>query len=177
MHNRITSNIIICIRTQHNTDCWVISFTAFQFIVHTDIHIHLFHILMRDLLRFQINKNKTLQYIVVKHQINIIILFFCMNMLLSCHKSISFSKLHQKLLQIRKNAFLQVTFCEIRIPGKSQKFGNNRVFDKLQFIILIRCRKFFHLIFYEFFFLGSQHTTIVLRRNIALQCTNTPCLF
>lgn len=40
------------------------------------------------------------QDIIIKDQIYIIILFFCMNMLLSCYKCIAFSHFHQKFLQI-----------------------------------------------------------------------------
>ena len=92
MHNRITGNIIICIGTKNNTDCWVITLTTFQFIIHTDIHIHLSYILMCYLLCFQVNEDKAFQYVIVEYKVDIVVLLLRMNMLLSCHKSISFSK-------------------------------------------------------------------------------------
>ena len=48
---------------------------------------------MRYLLCFQVNKNKALQYVIVKHKVNIIVLLLRMDMLLPCNKSIAFSKL------------------------------------------------------------------------------------
>ena len=53
---------------------------------------------MSNLLCFQINQHKTFQYIIVKHKINEVILLFSVDVLLSCHKSVSLSKLHQKFL-------------------------------------------------------------------------------
>ncbi len=38
------------VNTQNDSDSWIISFIAFQLIVHPDIHIHLPDILMRYLL-------------------------------------------------------------------------------------------------------------------------------
>lgn len=44
--------------------------SAFQFIIHPDVHIHLSDILMRYTGGFKVNQQKTLENIVVKDQFN-----------------------------------------------------------------------------------------------------------
>ena len=119
MHNGISGDIIIGIGAKYNTDRWVIAFAALQFIIHADIHVHLPYVLMRDLLCFQVDEDKAFQYVIVKHEVDVLVLLLRMDMLLSCHKSISLPKFHQEFLKIGENALLQVTLGKICILSKS----------------------------------------------------------
>lgn len=110
LKDRISGNVFVCIRTKNDPDRRIVAFCPFQFIVHPDIHVHLSYVLMGNLACFQIDQNKTFQDVIVEHEINVVILFFRMNMLLSGNERISFSKLHQKLLQIRDDTFFQIGF-------------------------------------------------------------------
>lgn len=100
MHDGIPGNIIVRVRAQYDSNCRIVSFSSFHFIIHPDVHIHLPNILVCDLFRFQIDQHKAFKNIVIEHKINLVVLFLRMNMLLPCHKSIAFSKLHQKFLQV-----------------------------------------------------------------------------
>ena len=64
--------------------------SAFQFIIHPDVHIHLSDILMRYTGGFKVNQQKTLENIVVKDQVNIEIPSICGYMLLAINESITF---------------------------------------------------------------------------------------
>ena len=64
--------------------------SAFQFIIHPDVHIHLSDILMRYTGGFKVSQQKTLENIVVKDQVNIEIPGICGYMLLAINESITF---------------------------------------------------------------------------------------
>ena len=104
MHDGIPGDVLVRIRAKDNTDGWVVSFAPLHLIVHTDINIHLPYITVGNLFGLQIDQHKALQNVVVKHQIDIVILLFGVNVLLSCDKGIALSKLHQELLEIGKDS-------------------------------------------------------------------------
>lgn len=117
---------------------------------------------MRYFLRFQINQDKTFQNVIVKYQINIIVFFICMNVLLSGNKSISLTKLHQESLEIADNTLLKVRFMIRDIFLHAQKFRNHRIFDKLK-LILIRRSQLMHFFFHTCFILRFQYAIVILR--------------
>ena len=124
---------------------------------------------------FQINQNKALQDIVIKNQINKIVFFFCMNMLLSCNKCISFSKLHNKLLQVIDNSLFKVRFMVFCALLHIQKLSDNRVSYEFK-LVLIRRSYFFHLSLHTLRILCFQHSIVILRRNISLKRSCAPIL-
>ena len=76
MQNRVSGDIFICFGAKNDAYSWVVPFTAFQLVIHSDVHIHLPNILMSDLVGFQVDKYKTFQNIIVEYQINKIVLLF-----------------------------------------------------------------------------------------------------
>ena len=80
-------NIFICIGTEQDADCWVVTIRAHKFIVHFDIHIHLSHILITQLVCLQVNEDETAEVIVIEHKVYVIIFLLCMDMFLPVNKS------------------------------------------------------------------------------------------
>ena len=88
-------------------------------------------VLVCDFACFQVNQDKAFKNIIVKDQINIVIFFFRVDMLLTRYERIAFTKLHQEFLKIRENTCFKFSFREFRIGGKAQILSNDWIFDKL----------------------------------------------
>lgn len=172
----ILCNILIRVGAEDDADGWVIALAALQFVIHTNIHIHLTYVLMGNFAGFQIHQHKTFEDIVVEHEVDVVVLFFCMNVLLAGYKGIALAKLHEEFLNVRDDAAFQLAFSKIRAAGKPQKFRNHRVLDELQLVCLITGCQLFHFLLDWLLVLGFQQTVVVLGGNIALQRADAPCL-
>ena len=169
----ILCNILVRVGAKDDTDGRAIPLAALQFIIHTDVHIHLPYVLMGDFAGFQIHQHKAFEDIVVD---DVIILFFCVDMLLAGYKGITFAKLHEQFLNVRNNAAFQLTLGKNCAAGKSQELSNHRVFDELQLVCLITGGQLFHFLLNRLRILGFQQAVIILGRNVALQRADAPCL-
>ena len=176
MQDGVFSNILVRIGAKDDADGRVITLAALQFVIHTNIHIHLTYVLMGNFAGFQIHQHKALKDIVVEHKVDIVVLFFRVDMLLAGYKGIAFAKLHEEFLNVRDDAAFQFAFGKIRTAGKSQKFRNHRVLDELQLVRLITGCQLFHFLLDRLLVLGFQQTVVVLGGNIALQRADAPCL-
>ena len=176
VEDRIFGNVLVRIGAKDDANSRVIALAALQFIIHTDVHIHLPYVLMGDFAGFQIHQHKAFEDIVVEHEVDVVVLFFCMNVLLAGYKGIALAKLHEEFLNVRNDAAFQLAFGKIRAAGKAQKFRNHRVFDELQLVCLITGCQLFHFLLDGLLVLGFQQTVVVLGGNIALQRADAPCL-
>lgn len=176
VENGILGNILIRVGAKDDADCWVIALAALQFIVHTDIHIHLPYVLMGNFAGFQIDQHKALEDIVVEHEVDVVVLFLCVDMLLAGYKGIALAQLHEKFLNVRDDAAFQLILSKICAARKPQKFRNHRVLDELQLVRLITGGQLFHFLLDRFLVLGFQQMVVVLGGNIALQRADAPCL-
>lgn len=75
MQDGVFSNILVRIGAKDDADGRVITLAALQFVIHTNIHIHLTYVLMGNFAGFQIHQHKALKDIVVEHKVDIVVLF------------------------------------------------------------------------------------------------------
>lgn len=176
VENGVFGNVLIRIGTKDDADGRIIALAALQFIVHADIHIHLTYVLMGDFAGFQIDQHKAFEDIVVEHEVDVVVLFFRVDMLLAGYKGIALAQFHEEFLNVRDDAALQLAFGKICAAGKAQKFRNHRVLDELQLVRLITGCQLFHFLLDRLLVLGFQQTVVVLGGNIALQRADAPCL-
>lgn len=76
MQYGIAGNIIIGFGTQQDADGRIISLATHPLILDAHIHIHLSHVLMRYRGCFQVDKDKILEDIIVKHKVDEIVFLF-----------------------------------------------------------------------------------------------------
>ena len=176
MQDGVFSNILVRIGAKDDADGRVIALAALQFVIHSDIHIHLTHVLMGDFAGFQIHQHKALKNIVVEHKVDIVVLFFCVDMLLAGYKGIALAQFHEEFLNVRDDAALQLAFGKIHATRKPQKFRNHRVLDELQLVRLITGCQLFHFPLDRLRVLVFQQPVIILGGNVALQRADTPRL-
>ncbi len=108
----VSGDIFISILAKKNSNGRIIIFSAFKFIIHSDIHIHLSDILMLYGRSLQINQYEAFQDIVIENKVNKIILSFGMDMLLACYKRKSFAHLEQKFFKIVDYRLFKIRLSE-----------------------------------------------------------------
>lgn len=133
----ILGNVLVRVGAKDDADGRVIAFAALQFIVHTNIHIHLSYVLMGDFAGFQIHQHKAFEDIVIEHEVDVVVLFLCVDMLLAGYKSISLVQLHEKFLNVRDDAAFKLALGKICTTRKPQKLRNHWVLDEFQLVSLI----------------------------------------
>lgn len=110
IQNGVLGHIFAGIRAKNKPYCRMVTLSTFQFVVHSDIHIHLPYVLMCYLTNLQIYEQKAFLYVIVEHQVDKEISHICPNVLLSCNKGKATSHLHDELLYMVDNGTLQLIF-------------------------------------------------------------------
>lgn len=77
----------------------------------------------------------------------------------------------------RNDTLLQFRLRKLCIGCQTEEFCYHRILNKLQLVLLIGSRQFFHFCFHRRCILRCQHPVIILRRDIALQSADKPRLF
>lgn len=127
MEQRIAGDILIRIRAENDSQCRTIPLATLELIIHPHIHIHLPNILMRDLGRFEVNQHEALENVVIENEVNEIVFFLGMNVLLARDERISLPHLHQERTNIVENSRFQITFRVGRARLHAKEFGHNRI--------------------------------------------------
>ena len=83
----VVCHIFIGVGTEQDADGGVVTIWTYKLIVHLDIHIHLSHILITQLVCLQVNEDETAEVIVIEHKVYVIIFLLCMDMFLPVNKS------------------------------------------------------------------------------------------
>ena len=123
----VVCHIFIGVGTEQNADGGVVTIWTYKVIVHLDIHVHLSYILITQFVCLQVNEDKTTEVIVIEYKVYVIILFFCMDMFLSVHKSKALAQLHQERNEVVDDALLQIAFCLVCIVLEAQELCYHRV--------------------------------------------------
>ncbi len=94
-----------------------------------DVHLHLPQVLMRQLVRFQINQHIALQKTVVKHQIHKKAVLLVSEALLSRLEEEALAKLKKERLQLGYDGGFEIGFSICRPLFHTEKFKDKRVFQ------------------------------------------------
>ena len=101
------------------------------------------------------------------------------NFLTPCVKHVPYVRAAEELCGVLavvvEDARLKVAFSEIRPLRKAKELGYHRILDELQ-LVLKRMRYLDHLRLYCFLVLRQQCPLVILRRNVALKCPDSPRL-
>lgn len=80
---------------------------------------------------FQVYEHKALEQVIVKNQVNIIMVGFATDTVLPAHKRKAFAQLQQELLQVFNQGGFYFSFGSRNGLRYIQKFKYIRVFDKI----------------------------------------------
>ena len=91
MQDGKSCDILAGFRTKKYANGWIVAFRAFQFIIHSYIHIHLSYVLMGNLGRLQVDQYKTFHQVIVEYQVYVVVLGIGDDVLLSLYEGIAFT--------------------------------------------------------------------------------------
>ena len=117
MQDGKSCDVLTGFRTEQYADGRIVAFRAFQFIIHSYIHIHLSYVLMGDLGRLQVDQYEAFHQVILEYQVYVVVLGIGDDVLLALYKGIAFAHLHQKLLKMGDDGTLQFAFRETHVTG------------------------------------------------------------
>ncbi len=97
MKHRVSGNVLVRLRAEQDTDGGVVACGALQLIVHADIHVHLPNVLMRDFPHLQVDKHVALEFDIVEDKVDVIVLRFGADVLLSRHEGEASAHFHKEV--------------------------------------------------------------------------------
>ena len=151
--------------------------SAFELVIHPDVHVHLADILMRYLCRLQVDEAEAFEDIVVEDEVDVVVLLFGMDMLLASDEGKALAEFHQELLQVGNNCPFEGILIEFAARFQAEEFGHDGILNKLESVGDLRgSGDFQHLFFHKFFVLGSQEAVIILGIDVALEGSDAPGL-
>ena len=151
----IAGNVIIRFRTKNDADGGVVALSSLEFIIHPHIHIHLSDVLMSHAGCFQVDEAETLEDIIVEDEVDVVVLFLSVDVLLAGDESEALAEFHHELLQVGNNGALKGILSKFAARLQTEKFGNNGVLDEFEPVgDLRRSGGFQHFLFHKVFALG-----------------------
>jgi len=115
VQHRIFNHGFILLRAENNANSRIVVRALDRVFVKADIHVHLTYVLVRQFTGFQIDKDKTLQYVVVKHKINIEVLGLGSDPLLTRNEGKTLPQFQHERLQLPDDGGFQLRFTEAGI--------------------------------------------------------------
>ena len=97
VENRVSGYVLARLGTEDEADGRIVSLSALKVVIHPDIHIHLTDILMAYLGGLQVDKQKSLEQVVVEYKIYVKIANIGGYVLLACHECIAFAKFKKEI--------------------------------------------------------------------------------
>ena len=104
LEHTVANDGLVLFGTEDETDGGIIAFTANPVFEQPHIHIHLADILMGQLAHLEVNQHKTLEEIIVEHQIDEEMLGFGTDPVLPADEREAFAQFQQKPLQVQLNS-------------------------------------------------------------------------
>ena len=160
--------IAFCFRAEHDADGRVVVFRPFQFIVHSDVHVHLSDILMGNLAHLQIYEDIAFQHHIVEHEVDEVVFRIRADMLLPGDEGEATPQFHHEITQVGDDARLQVALREAVVRLEAEKLRHHGRFQDFLFLRdgrAFRRQRRLHVV-----------TLVILRGYIAVQCPHAPHL-
>ena len=101
-------DILACLGAQNHSDSRVVTFGAFEVVIHPHIHIHLSDILMSDFRGLEVNEQKGLQQVIVEDEMYVEVTDICAYMLLARNKCVAFAEFEQEFLNMSQYGAFEV---------------------------------------------------------------------
>ena len=168
----VTHEHVALIGTEQDANRRIVAFVHLLAGVVVDIHLHLTNVLMGKIFCFEIDQNETFQDIIVKHEVDVEMSAFDVEMFLPGNEGKASAKLKQELLQMIDERLLNVGFIEMLILGQLEEFQHVGVFDN--FFILWFWHGRLDLCGDALLILAGEHPLVVHGVDLALQLAHAP---
>ena len=104
---RVSCHIRIGLGAKDDADGRVVIWSFFHLVIHLQVHVHLTDILVGDAIYLQVDQDKRFDEVIVKYQVDIVVILLGSDMLLASHERIPFSHFHQEFFEVVDDGCLQ----------------------------------------------------------------------
>ena len=127
----VTYEHVALVGTEQDADRWIVTFVHLLTGVVVDIHLHLANVLMGEIFCFEIDQDETFQNVVVKHEVDVEMAAFDVEMFLPGNERKASAEFKQELLQMIDKRLLKIGFIEMLVLWQIEEFQHIGVFDDL----------------------------------------------
>lgn len=128
---RIFDDGVALVRTEDDADGRVVALVHLLAGVVVDVHLHLPDVLMGEIARFEVDKDKAFQNIVIEHEIDVKVPPVEVDVLLPCNEGEAAPEFQEEFLQVVDERLFEVGFVETRALLHAQKFKNIGIADDI----------------------------------------------
>ena len=125
----VTYEHVALVGTEQDADRWIVTFVHLLAGVVVDIHLHLADVLMGEIFCFEIDQDETFQDIIIKHEVDVEMSAFDIEMFLPSNEGKASAKFKQKLLQMIDERLFEIGFIEMLVLRQIEEFQYVGVFD------------------------------------------------
>lgn len=168
----VTYEHVALVGTEQDADRWIVTFVHLLTGVVVDIHLHLANVLMGEIFCFEIDQNETFQNVVVKHEVDVEMSAFDIEMFLPSDERKTSAKFKQKLLQMIDERLFEIGFIEMLVLRQIEKFQHVGILD--DFFILWFWHGHFDLCGDALLILAGEHPLVVHGVDLSLQLAHAP---
>lgn len=167
VEHTVEGHVFAGLGAEDDTYGGVVALGALQLVVHAHVHIHLPHVLVRDLVRLQINQEEALEQVVVEHQVDVIVIDVGVHVLLATYVGKALAQLHDEALHVKCQPVFERALGVAVFAAEAQELHHHGVFDVLQ-VVLQRCGEGVHLVNDGLLDLRLQQAEVVLGADVAV---------